>query len=251
MKAKTSFIFKVVLLTMTLIGGLSLALIMGIMMAVDEVMDLQRVLLLLFGLLITISSFIYLIKSNRVEEKRRVDETVNESYQYIGQWVIPTTQWGAFLAEKLNWQQRDAKNWGWTLGATLGVITAFIALQNYEVIKAVIISFSVFTTGFIVGLLGARKVARNNFNRDRQFSRGEVYFAEHLMVFNGRLIQVKDFGVRPVAISLERQFGQLVLAFKIQVGLGNRKSVKQHWVAVPQDHMQLAEEMCAHYQSLI
>lgn len=251
MKAKTSFTLKVVLLTLTLIGGLSLALMMGVMMSVDEVMDLQRAFLLLFGLLITVFSFIYLIKANRVEEKRRVDETVNESYEYIGQWVISSKQWSAFLAEKLTWQQRDAKNWGWTLGATLGVITALIAFQNYEVIKAVIISISVFAIGFIVGLLGARKVARNNFNRDRQFSCGEVYFAEHLMVFNGRLIQVKDFGVRPVAISLERQFGQLVLALKIQVGLGNRKSVKQHWVAVPEDHKQLAEEMCTHYQSLI
>lgn len=251
MKPKTQFALLITLLTITMIGSATLVILMGIMMSMKRYGNGLRVFWLVLGILGTVVSLRALLKANRKEEDRRVSQVADEHHEYMAHWTIPPDLWNQFLDVRLIWQHKGAKVSGWTLGIVLGLVAASITFQNLVLAEAFLFTFGVVLVGYVAGLYGALKMAHNLYKKDQLFENSEVYFARDLLVFNGRLIQLKDFGVRPVEVKLREDHGLTLLAIKVQTGLGNRKSVKQHWIVVPGIHLEEAKKLCEHYASLV
>ena len=251
MKAKTRFTFNIIGLTVLLIGSLTLAIMMGVMMAVDEQLDTERTILLLIGLALGGFSIAWILKMNRAEEERRVGAVVEEQHEFMAHWEVASQPWRTFVDQRLFWEKKEARGSGIAIGIVLAVVAGLITLPNMPILEAGPITLAVFLLGYILGLLGTRKAAMNRFQHDSAFDKAEVFFAKQLIVLNGKLIQVSDFGVRPLEVKLEEKFGMTVLVLKIQTGWGNRKSVKRHQIPVPTEELSVAENMCRHYSLLL
>lgn len=251
MKPKTQFTLNIVGLTVLLIGGLTLAIMMGVMMAVDELPSTERIILLLLGLAIAGFCLARIFKLNKAEENRRVGKVVNEQHEFVAHWEIAPLVWRSFVDQRLIWEKKEANGTGLAFGIVLAVVAGLITIPNQPLLEAGAITGGVFLIGYVLGLLGTRKTAMNRFHQDTAFEGCEVFFAEKLIVVNGRLVQVSDFGVRPLEVRLEEKFGMTVLTLKIQTGWGNRKSVKWHQIPVPEGEVEKANAMCRQYTSLI
>ena len=251
MKPKARFTLSIIGLTVLLIGGLTLAFMMGVMMAVDEQLDAERTLLLLIGLAVAGFSLAQIFKANRAEEERRVEAVVEEQHEFIAHWEVAGQPWRTFIEQRLFWEKKEARGSGIAIGLVLAVVAALITFPNMPLTEAGLITLAAFLLGYVLGLLGTRKAAMNRFQHDSAFDKAEVFFAKQLIVLNGKLIQVSDFGVRPLEVKLEEKFGMTVLVLKIQTGWGNRKSVKWHQIPVPTEELSVAENMCRHYSLLL
>ena len=251
MKAKSQFVLNVTLFTLGLIGGLSLAIVMAVIMMVDEAWDASRLALLVLGSVITVLSSIRIIKLNKKEEERRVDLAVNQHFEFITGWTVAPDLWGGFLKGRLERDRKEARYAGIAVAFLFGLIATLMSFQGLPLSEAIFVSVGAIVLGYFVGVAGARKTARSRFVKDQLLEQAEVHFAKDLIVMNGQLIQLKDLGIRPVGVNLEKCFGLDTLLLKVETGLGNRKSTKNHWIPVPPDRLEEANRLCQHYASLI
>ena len=251
MKPKSKFVINVIWLTLMMIGGLSLAFIMIMIMAVEKELAPDRLMLALLGIVAGVFALLYILKINKSEESRRVDEAVNQHHEYIAHWKIDAILWKAFINERLKGELEENRTTGIAIALLLGVVGGLIGLSHLPMVETGLLAMVLAMLGFLIGHFGARKAAKDRFRKDTIFENGEIFFAKSLMVLNGQLIQVKDFGVRPLEVKLNMLGEVHVLSLKIQTGLANRKSVKQHQVPVPSEQLDIAGEICAHYSNLI
>ncbi len=251
MKPKSKFVIQVIWLTLMMIGGLSLAFIMIMIMAVEKEIAPDRLMLALLGIVAGVFALLYVLKINKSEESRRVDEAVNQHHEYIAYWKIDAALWKAFINERLKGALKETRATGIAIALLLGGVGALVGLSHLPLVQTGLLAMALAMLGFLIGYFGARKAAKDRFRKDAIFENGEVFFAKSLMVLNGQLIQVKDFGVRPLEVKLDTLGDFRVLSLKIQTGLANRRSVKQHQVPVPPEQIDSAGEICAHYNNLI
>lgn len=250
MSSKTRFQLSIVVLTVALIGALTGAFMSGMFLFLDEFrVSLLLVMLLCLGL--AIGCLVKMVQLNRTEVKSRVSDAVDEYHEFIDKWTIEPVQWREFLRARLDFDKGESKGYGYALGGILAFIVALIGFDDLEVQLLIPVLIGTFLLFFVLGKWGALMAARRKFKRQSAFNEGQVHFAEKLVVLNGQLIMLQDFGVSLKAFQAEQRFGMKVLFFKVQTGYANRKSHVQFFIPVPTGKEEGIERLVNHYTGLI
>lgn len=250
MNPKNRFQLSIVGLTVVLIGGLTGAFMNGMFLFLDHI-SVLRVLAMLISLAIGLLALWKMIALNRKEIKTRVDGAVNDYHEYIDRWIIEPEQWKQFLKQRFAFDQSESRGYGY---AAAGVFTFLIALigssvLSMEVLLAVLAGSFLFF--FVLGKWGSLVRAKRRFRMGSAFTEAQVHFAEKLIVFNGQLIMLSDFGVKLKSFQIEHRFGMTILSLKIETGFGQRQSFSSFLIPVPNGKEGIGEILISHYRSLI
>lgn len=250
MSSKIRFQLSIVVLTVVLIGTLTGAFMSGIFLYLDEFrVSLLLVMLLCLGL--AIGCMFKMVQLNRTEVKSRISDAVNEYHEFIDKWTIEPVQWKEFLRARLDFDKGESNGYGYTIGGVLAFLVALIGFANLEISLLILVLIGSFLLFFILGKWGSLLAARRRFEKQSAFEEAQVHFAEKLVVLNGELIMLEDFGVSLKVFTTEERFGMKVLFLKVQRGYANRKSHSHFFVPVPAGKQENAEKLVNHYTGLI
>ncbi|GAB5524454.1 MAG: hypothetical protein Roseis2KO_23260 [Roseivirga sp.] len=229
-----------------MIAALSGAFISGMYLFLEAV-NVLTVLVMLTCLGLGTWALFRMIRLNRREVRARVDSAVNHYHEYIAQWTVEAEQWRRFLQGRFALDKRESNGYGYALA---GVFTFLIALLSFSALRTgmlmavLIASFLVF---FLVGKWGSMLGARRRLSRESAFGEGQVHFAEKLVVYNGRLIMLEDFGTKLMSFELEDRFGMDVLSFRVETGFGSRRSQSRFLIPIPYGKEEMGEKLVRHY----
>lgn len=250
MNAKSRFQLSIAGLTVVLIGGLSGAFISGIFLFLEGV-DVQRIMTMAFSLGVGVWALLRMIRLNQKEINTRVDEAVNDYHEFIDKWTIETGQWEKFLKARWDFDRKESNGYGYTVGGVLTFVVAVVGCGNLEIGILVPVLIASFLLFFMLGKWGSILGARRRFEKQSAFSKAEVHFAEKLIVLNGGLIMLEDFGVRLKSFEVQERFKMSVFSFKVETGYGNRKSHSQFFIPIPERKEVDKERLVNHYEGLI
>lgn len=249
MNSKSRFQLSIAGLTVLMIAALTGTFISGMYLFLEAVTVL-RVLVMLICLGLGSRALFLMIKLNRREVRERVDSAVNHYHEYIAQWTVDADQWSRFLQGRFAFDKSESNGYGY---AVAGVFTFLIALIGFSALQTgalVVVLTGSFLVFFLVGKWGSMLGARRRLSRESAFSEGQVHFAEKLVVYNGRLIMLEDFGTKLISFELEHRFGMAVLSLRVETGFGNRRSQSRFFLPVPQGKEQEGEKLVRHYAIL-
>jgi hypothetical protein len=249
LNSKRQFQLNIAGLTVLMIAALTGAFISGMYLFL-EATTLIRVLIMMICLGFGAWALFRMIKLNRVEVTARIDSAVNNYHEYIAQWTVEADQWSRFLRGRFTFDKSESNGYGYAVAGVftfLIAIIGFSALQTGVLMAYLIVSFLAF---FLVGKWGSMLCARRKLTRESAFGEGQVHFAKKLVVYNGRLIMLEDFGTKLISFELEHRFDMAVLSFRVETGFGNRRSQSRFFVPVPQGREQEVEKLLHHYTIL-
>ncbi len=233
-----------------MIAALTGAFMSGMYLFMEGVNEL-RVLVMLTCLGLGTRALFRMIRLNKREVRARIESAVTDYHEYIAQWTVDTEQWSRFLQGRFALDKSESNGYGYTVAGVftflIGLI-GFSALQTRVLVAVLIVSLLVF---FLMGKWGSVLVARRRLARESAFSEGQVHFAEKLVVYNGCLIMLEDFGVKLISFEREHRFGMAMLSFRVETGFGNRRSRSRFFVPIPQGKEKEAEKLVRHYAVLI
>ncbi|MCE7996730.1 MAG: hypothetical protein HEP71_32520 [Roseivirga sp.] len=250
MHSKTRFQLSIVVLTVVLIGALTGAFMSGMFLFLDE-FSVSLVLVMLICLGLASWCLFKMIQLNRTEVKSRIGDAVDDYHEFMDKWTIESVQWKEFLRARLDFDKGESKGYGYALGGMLTFLVALIGFARLEIQLLIPVLIGIFLLFFALGKWGALVNARSKFKRQLAFDEGQVHFAEKLVVLNGQLIMLEDFGVSLKAFQAEERFGMKVLLFKVETGYANRKSHSQFFIPVPAGKEESAERLVNHYSALM
>lgn len=250
MSPKSKFILSIVILTVLLIGFLTGAFISGVFLSIKG-FTAERLGLLLVSLGFAGVTLVKIIRLNNKETKSRIDAVVNDRHDFIAQWKIPEGQWHDYLKEKLSFDIKESTSYGYISGGIVAVILAFSVADSYAVTNLVIIGVATFLVVFILVKAGIILVAKRKYGEHIKLSTSEVYFAKELIIINGRLTILSDFGYRLKACKVEEKFETNVLSFVVETGTAHRKNHHQYYIPIPENEYEEASRLVTLYTALI
>ncbi len=250
MGSKSHFQLSILGLTVAMIAGLAGAFIGGISLFLDGA-EPVRIAGLLLGLFIGVGSLLKMIRLNQQEVKDRVDQAENEYHEFMDRWKIEPEQWGRFLEERLKYEQSESKGYGYAAGGVFTFLIALIGFSFFDPLRLILILIGAFLFFFLLGKWGSLFSARRRFEREGALTQSYAHFAERLIILNGKLIMLEDFGVKLRSFELLERFGMRVLSFNVETGFGNRRSNAQYTIPVPEGKEEDSEKLVRHYAGLI
>ena len=211
----------------------------------------ERLGLLIVSLGLTIVTLVKMIRLNNKETKSRIDAVVNDRHDFIVQWTIPEALWQDYLKKKLKFDISESTSYGYISGGIVAFILAFSTASNYELMTVIGIAIGAFTAIFVIVKMGVILVAKKKYKNHSKSSSAEVHFAKNLVIINGRLVMLDDFGYRLKSFRVEEKFDMNLLAFLVETGAGNRKNGHQYFIPIPEGHMDEADRLVTLYSAIM
>lgn len=250
MNTRSRFILKVIVLTILTITFLSGAIISAMMLAIKGV-TMERLGLMLVSLGFTAVAVYKIISLNNRETASRIDAVVNDRHDFIAQWDIPSSLWQEYLKAKLHFDISESTSYGYISGGIIAVIFLISNATEFSVTNLIIIAIAVFLVTFLVIKLGTVAIARKRYSKFAKSGSGEIHFAKDLVIINGQLTMLDEFGYSLKAFSREEKFGFHLLSFIVETGLGHRKNQRSYFIPIPENYRDEADALVKHYASLI
>lgn len=250
MNTRSRFILNVTVLTVLTIAFLTGAFISALMLATKGY-TMERLGLMLVSLGFTAVAVYKIISLNNRETASRIDAVVNDRHDFIAQWDIPSSLWQEYLKAKLHFDISESTSYGYISG---GIIAAIFLISNgaeFSVTNLVSIAIAIFLVTFLVVKLGAIGIARKRYGKFAKTGSGEIHFAKDLVIINGQLTMLDEFGYSLKAFSREEKFGFQLLSFIVETGLGHRKNQRSYFIPIPDNYSIEADALVKHYTSLI
>lgn len=250
MKSKTRFVWRIVIFTTLLIGFLTGAFISGVMLHLEGV-TVERIGLLVLSLTFSSISLFKIILANRNEVKSRVDSVVKGQHEFITEWMIPSDLWHKYLNGKLAYDIKESTGYGYIFGGTLTAILVFSLSVSFPIEELLMIALGVFVGTFGLTKLIIILVAKGKFKKNSEFNHAEIHFAKEMIILNGKLISLSDFGLRVKSVLIESKFDLELISIVTEAGVGNRKNRYEHHIPIPQDKGEEANRLLTYYAGLI
>lgn len=250
MNSRTRFQLSIAGLTVLLIAGLSGTFIMGVLLSLEG-FQVSYFIIALVSLGLGIGALRQMLRVNKKEIAARTDAAVNEYHEFIDKWSVSAEQWTGFVEKRLIHDRKESNGYGYVVAGLLTFIVAMSAFSLLSQNEIFVVLPSTLVLGFLLGKWGTLLYARRRFEKDKNLGKAEVHFAEKLIVLNGKLIMLDDFGIRLKSFQLQSFFEMQIIAFKTETGFGNRKSHKTYMIPVPEDKLVATKELVALYQRLI
>lgn len=250
MGPKSRFQLNILGLTLVMIAGLTGAFMSGMYLFLDGVTPV-RIVALILGLSIGVVALLRMMKLNQEEVKGRIDKAEEEYHEFMDRWTIGPQQWSQFVQERLKHDKGESNGYGYATGGVFTFLTALIGFSFFKPEVLMVVLAGTFLFFFHLGKWAHLLGARRRFERDSGLTQSYAHFAEKLVVLNGQLIMIDDFGVRLKSFELLERFGMKILSFKVETGLGNRRSQTQYSIPVPEGKETAGEELVGHYAGLI
>lgn len=211
----------------------------------------ERLGLLIVSLGLAIVTLVKMIRLNNKETKSRIDAVVNDRHDFIVQWTIPEGLWQDYLKKKLKFDISESTSYGYISGGIVALILAFSTAESYELTTVVGIAIGAFLGIFAIVKVGAILVAKKKYKSHSKSTSAEIHFAKNLVIINGRLVMLDDFGYRLKTFRLEEKFDLNLLSFVVETGAGHRKNGHQYFIPIPEGQMEEADRLVALYSALM
>ena len=249
MTRKNRFTMSIVVLTILLIGFLTVVFMMGVFLSLKGFSS-ERLGLLVISIGLGAIVVRKMVIMNREETRARIKDVVDDKYDFIQEWNIEAPQWRDFIDKQLEFEMKDSINNGLVLGLIVGLIAGFISSSQLEILQALILGGSAFLLFFIIGKYGSVAIAKSKFKKYAQTESGQVHFAKEVIVLNNQLMILDDFGTRLISFKKENRFDMEVFSFTVQMGIGHRKTSRLYTVPIPSDKSEEAERLCQYYSGM-
>lgn len=250
MKSKSKFILSIIVLTVLLIGFLAGVFITAMFLSMKG-FTAERLGLLLISLGFTGVTLAKMIRLNKREIKSRIDAVVNDRHDFIAQWKIPEGRWKGFLKTKLAFDIRESTAYGYISGGIVALILTLSIASSYPLMIIVSIAVGSFLVIFIMVKIGVIYVAKRKYFKYAKTSGAEIHFAKDLIIINGELVILNDFGYRLKTFQVEEKFDFNLLSFIVETGAGHKKYGHQHFIPIPEKHEAEADRLVTLYSALM
>ncbi len=250
MKPKARFVLRIVVCTVLFIGFLAGTFISGIFLYLEGFSS-ERLGLLVLSLAFSIISLSKIIQFNKEEVRSRIDAVTKGRHDFITEWTISSSLWHKFLKGKLAFDIKESTGYGYVFGGIMAAILAFVLSASFAIVELLMIALGVFVIVFGLTKLVVILIARNKFRKGSQFSQAEIHFAKEVIILNGRLISLSDFGLRVRSVLRENRFGLELISIATETGIGNRKNRFEYHIPIPIGKTDEANELIDYYSTLI
>lgn len=212
---------------------------------------MERIGALVINLGLSVIVLTKLIRLNNRETKSRIDAVVHDHHEFIAQWSVPSDLWHKYLKAKLMFDVSESNSYGFISAGLATLIFVITTVTSFPINRLIITGVGMFFLVFIAVKLGSIAIARKRYNRHAQSSEAEIYFAQDLIIINGQLTMLNEFGFRLKAFDLVERFDCQVLSFIVETGLGHRKNQRNYFIPIPDSNKEDAEKLLAYYSGLI
>ncbi len=250
MNSKSKFILSIVVLTVLLIGFLTGVFIMSMFMATKGVTT-ERIGILVINIGLGLIVMTKMIRLNNRETASRIDSVVKDHHEFVALWSIPSDLWHRYLRAKLVFDISESNSYGFISAGIATLIFVITSAASFPLLRLITIGAGMFFFVFIAVKLGSIVIARKRYSRHAQSSEAEIYFAQDLIIINGQLTMLNEFGYRLKAFDLVERFDCHVLSFIVETGLGHRKNQRNYFIPIPDSNKEEAEKLIAYYAGLI
>ena len=146
---------------------------------------------------------------------------------------------------------KESNGYGYTIGGVLAVIIALVSYSSWPVDMVLVMALGTFLLFFLAGEFGALATAKKRFRKHSSLNVGEVHFAKEVIIFNGQLIMLSDYGQKLKYFSKEERFGMNQFTFIVQSGFGNKKNTNRFMIPIPTNREQEADKLFNYYSGLV
>lgn len=211
----------------------------------------ERLGLMIISLGFTAIAVYKIISLNNRETAARIDAVINDQHEFIAQWTIPESIWHKFLSAKLNFDIKESNAYGYITGGIVALILTFSIANSYSLMRVATIAVVAFIIVFVLVKFGVIWVAKRKFRKHERTSSAEIFFAKDLIIINGQLTILSDFGYRLRVCQVEEKFESKVLRFIVEMGMGHRKNQREYFVPIPENEYAEADRLVSLYGALI
>lgn len=250
MNQKSKFIPSIAVFTVLTIGFLTGAFISAMILATKG-FTVERIGLLIVNLGLAAVTVYKIISLSNRETKSGLDAVVNGRHDFIAQWSIPRNLWQEYLMAKLDFDISESNSYGYISSGIIAFIFLVSNVAEFSVTNLVLITIAIFLVTFLVVKLGAIGIARRRYGKFAKTGSGEIHFAKDLVIINGQLTMLNEFGYSLKACSKEEKFGFQLLLFIVETGLGQRKNHRSYFIPIPEGNRDEADTLVKHYASLV
>ena len=250
MNPKSKFVLSIVVLTVLLIGFSTGIFITAVYIAIEGV-NTGRIVMLVVNLVLGTFVLIQMIRLNSQETKSRIAAVVKDYHEFIAYWSIPSDLWHRFLSAKLAFHISESNAYGFISAGLTTLIFVISAAASLTFLKLITIGVSMFLIVLVTVKQASIVSARRRYSKGILSDGAEVHFAKEVIIINGQLTMLNEFGYKLKSFDLIKKFDCDLLSFIIESGIGHRKNQHSYFIPIPEENKGEAQLLLEHYKKLV